>query len=271
MGAQFSNIGQIASPGDNITLLQLVLVQIAIWFLYGFLIFYLDAIVPWQYGMPKHPLFLFRRSYWYTNSEPSKTARPSFSENLEMFEQISDSSSETVVELVNVTKYFSRKKKAVDDLSVKFFKNQISVILGHNGAGKTTTMNILTGLFPPSYGNMYINGHSVRENTKKARESVGLCPQHNVLFDDLTVTEHLRYFGIMKRTDRVEEEIVELLAKFDLTRKKDTLSKDLSGGMKRKLSMANAMIGGSEVSSPEALSCVLAQWLRLSGALSLKG
>ncbi|XP_018496407.1 ATP-binding cassette sub-family A member 2 [Galendromus occidentalis] len=247
VGVQFSNLGQIASPGDNITLLQLVLAQVAIWFLYGFLIFYLDAIVPWQYGIPKHPLFLFRRSYWSLNREPSKKARPSSSENLEMFEAVSESLCETVVELVNVTKYFNGKKKAVDDLSAKFYKNQISVILGHNGAGKTTTMNILTGLFPPSCGNMYINGYSVQENTKKARESVGLCPQHNVLFDDLTVVEHLRYFGIMKNAERVEEEINELLDKFDLTKKRFTLSKDLSGGMKRKLSMANAMIGGSEI------------------------
>ena len=78
-------------------------------------------------------------------------------------------------------------KVAVDGLSLNIYKGQITALLGHNGAGKTTTMSILTGLFPPSAGSAHING-----------KSLGLCPQHNVLFDRLTVKEHLTFFINLK-------------------------------------------------------------------------
>ena len=67
--------------------------------------------------------------------------------------------------------------------------------------GKTTTMSILTGLFPPTAGTAYINGNSILSNMDIIRESLGLCPQHNVLFDRLTVKEHLEFFTALKVDD----------------------------------------------------------------------
>ena len=67
--------------------------------------------------------------------------------------------------------------------------------------GKTTTMSILTGLFPPTAGNAYINGNSILSNMDTIRESLGLCPQYNVLFDRLTVKEHLEFFTALKVDD----------------------------------------------------------------------
>ena len=64
--------------------------------------------------------------------------------------------------------------------------------------GKTTTMSILTGLFPPTAGTAYINGNSILTSMDAIRESLGLCPQHNVLFDRLTVKEHLEFFVALK-------------------------------------------------------------------------
>jgi ABC-type proline/glycine betaine transport system ATPase subunit len=64
--------------------------------------------------------------------------------------------------------------------------------------GKTTTMSILTGLFPPSSGTAYINGYSILTDMERIRDSLGLCPQHNVLFDKLTVREHLKFFVNLK-------------------------------------------------------------------------
>jgi len=64
--------------------------------------------------------------------------------------------------------------------------------------GKTTTMSILTGLFPPTAGDAFINGQSILTSMDKIRESLGLCPQHNVLFDRLTVKEHLEFFTALK-------------------------------------------------------------------------
>jgi len=89
-------------------------------------------------------------------------------------------------------------KVAVDGLSLQMYKGQITALLGHNGAGKTTTMSILTGLFPPSSGSAHVNGKSILTDMESIRESLGLCPQHNVLFDRLTVKEHLEFFINLK-------------------------------------------------------------------------
>lgn len=87
---------------------------------------------------------------------------------------------------------------AVDDLSLNMYKGQITALLGHNGAGKTTTMSILTGLFPPTRGTASVNGHDIITDIEGVRSSLGLCPQHNVLFDRLTVKEHLDFFIQLK-------------------------------------------------------------------------
>ena len=87
---------------------------------------------------------------------------------------------------------------AVDDLSLNIFKGQITALLGHNGAGKTTTISMLTGLFSPTDGSADVNGLSIISDMDAIRESLGLCPQHNVLFDRLTVKEHLDFFISLK-------------------------------------------------------------------------
>ena len=74
-------------------------------------------------------------------------------------------------------------KKAVDHMSLNLYEGQITSFLGHNGAGKTTTMSTLTGLFPPTSGTAYIYGNDIRCDMDKIRTSLGMCPQHNVLFE----------------------------------------------------------------------------------------
>ena len=90
------------------------------------------------------------------------------------------------------------KKVAVDNLYLNMYQDQITVLLGHNGAGKTTTMSMLVGLFPPTSGDAVVNGHSILNDIDGVRESLGLCPQHNVLFGRLTVREHLSFFARLK-------------------------------------------------------------------------
>ena len=71
-------------------------------------------------------------------------------------------------------------------------------MLGHNGAGKSTTMNVLTGMLSPTKGSALINGYSIENEMGMIRKSLGLCPQHNMLFVDLTVEEHMIFFGMLK-------------------------------------------------------------------------
>ncbi len=77
---------------------------------------------------------------------------------------------------------------AVDDLSVNMYKGQIFALLGHNGAGKTTTISILTGMYTKTSGHVEMMGET---DLNKMRAMIGICPQHDTLYDDLTVQEHL--------------------------------------------------------------------------------
>ena len=88
--------------------------------------------------------------------------------------------------------------KAVNGVTFSAFEDEITALLGHNGAGKTTTMSVLTGLYSPTSGSAYINGHDIASSMDKVRTSLGLCPQHNMLFEDLNVLEHLIFFGMVR-------------------------------------------------------------------------
>lgn len=107
--------------------------------------------------------------------------------------------------------------------------------------GKTTTISILTGLFKPSSGTALVNGYDIRSNMSSIRSSLGICPQFNVLFDELTVEEHLQFYCKLKRADMssvdIKQEIKVMLDKLDLADKRKVQSSKLSGGMKRKLSV----------------------------------
>ena len=105
---------------------------------------------------------------------------------------------------------------------------------------------MITGLCEPSSGSILINNKDVVEETDEARSVLGYCPQHNLLFDDLTVYEHLKFFSKLKQNFN-ENEIDNMLDLINLADKKHALSKTLSGGMKRKLSVAIAFIGGSKI------------------------
>jgi ATP-binding cassette subfamily A (ABC1) protein 3 len=104
---------------------------------------------------------------------------------------------------------------------------------------------MITGLTKPTSGNILINNKDVVKDTDEARSVLGYCPQHNLLFEDLTVLEHLVFFSKLKESYN-QNEIDEMLELIHLSDKRDAPSRTLSGGMKRKLSVAIAFIGGSK-------------------------
>jgi len=84
---------------------------------------------------------------------------------------------------------------AVRDLSLNIYSGQLTALLGHNGAGKSTTIAMITGLIPPTSGQIIVNGYDIATSMDDVRDILGLCPQYNILFDHLTVREHLRLFA----------------------------------------------------------------------------
>lgn len=156
---------------------------------------------------------------------------------------------EDEVRVDSLTMEYESGSKAVDNLTLSMPRGEIFVLLGHNGAGKTTTISMLTGLLKPTSGTITIFGRDSSAKVELLRRRIGLCPQYNVIYDNLTVREHLVLVGCLKgcSQDVLEQEITQLIADIDLADKQHCFAKNLSGGQKRRLSVAMAFIGGSEL------------------------
>ncbi|KAJ3429237.1 abc transporter a family member 1-related [Anaeramoeba flamelloides] len=166
-------------------------------------------------------------------------------------------SKNSVLKIYGMTKIFRKnflKKtikdfKAVDDLYLTMESEQLLALLGPNGSGKTTTINMLTGLFPPTEGTAKIYGKSILSEISQVRDNLGVCPQHDILWDELTAREHIKMFAGLKNLpkDQIPEEIEDRLAEVDLTDVSNQRVGSFSGGMKRRLSVAIALTGSAEV------------------------
>jgi ABC-2 type transport system ATP-binding protein len=131
---------------------------------------------------------------------------------------------------------------AVDNISFEIYRGEIFGFLGPNGAGKTTTIKIMSGLLKPDSGSVIID--SV-ENGK----SIGICPQHIVVWENLTCMEQILFMGKMynMKSDEVKMKGEELFDSLGLTGVRDRLAKKLSGGMQRRLNIALALIHSPEI------------------------
>ncbi|KAG8371966.1 hypothetical protein BUALT_Bualt12G0017800 [Buddleja alternifolia] len=155
-----------------------------------------------------------------------------------------------IVYLRNLRKVYPGGKQrgskiAVNSLTFSVQEGECFGFLGTNGAGKTTTLSMLSGEERPSDGTAYIFGKDIRSNPKAARQHIGYCPQFDALLEFVTVREHLDLYARIKGVQDYELECVvtEKLVEFDLLKHADKPSYALSGGNKRKLSVAIAMIG----------------------------
>ena len=146
----------------------------------------------------------------------------------------------------NITKNYG-DLKAVNNFCGELFKNEIFVLLGHNGAGKTTLIKMISGTEDPDNGDIFLDGISIITNKSYLYQNIGLCQQDDILFSYLTVEEHLEYMMELKGSKSDQDQINLFINKIDLASKKDTMCKNLSGGEKRKLCIAIALIGNSQL------------------------
>jgi ATP-binding cassette, subfamily A (ABC1), member 3 len=160
-----------------------------------------------------------------------------------------DEEENRAIEIVGLRKEFGSgedKVVAVSDLSISIFQNQIFALLGHNGAGKTTTISMITGMTEPTSGYLGVLGETEIE---QIRNKLGVCPQHDTLYEDLTVEQHLELFSGIKGLEgrELQTEVDKLIADVNLHEKRFEFSKNLSGGQKRRLSVALAFVGKSKI------------------------
>ncbi|CAI5444099.1 unnamed protein product [Caenorhabditis angaria] len=136
-------------------------------------------------------------------------------------------------------------EKAINGLSFEAKKGEVTILFGQNGDGKSTTFHCISGMIPVTEGRILISGRESNTNL-----NIGLCPQYNPIFDQLTVKEHLWFINGLKgnkNNRKFQAEMNRLLENVKLTDKKHEFSSNLSGGMKRKLCVCMALIGSSEV------------------------
>jgi ATP-binding cassette, subfamily A (ABC1), member 3 len=258
---------------------------------WGELSWYASRVIPPEYGQALPFYFPFTVSYWCpgrgSNSAPRDTSFGESSENdMEVPTEPAGESQRRQtalgesIEIRKLRKEFG-KNVAVDDLSLSIFKgtsrtslsphpqsfgwssnmfnpnlnvlDEITALLGPNGAGKSSTIAMLTGAYAPTSGTAIVCGRDVVTQMPSIRENIGVCLQHDCLFPELTVREHVQFFsrlkGLYKQMswEEAENAIDQIIKDVALFEKRHTLSRHLSGGMKRKLSVAIAFCGNSTV------------------------
>ncbi|KAI8610816.1 hypothetical protein BC830DRAFT_1143991 [Chytriomyces sp. MP71] len=248
-------------------------------FVYGFVSIYLALVIPSEFGTNLKWHFPVTMPYAYYQkskrrrlnrgvdplSESQLALAVTIDESETKYEDIDVKAEKTRIEMLDYPKdaplvishmrkvYPSRKglgpKFAVKDVSFAAEIGQVFGLLGPNGAGKTTLISILTGLYTPSSGHGIMAGYDLRADSTDICKVMGICPQFDILWEDLTVEEHLYFYARMKgATKQVEDAYVnQALANVSLTSLRFRLSKRLSGGEKRRLSIAIALIGTPKV------------------------
>ncbi len=231
--------------------------------LYILLTLYADTLFPGSYGIPQGWCFCLSKIPNSLKNQfkkiKSKVQRKSGTETKARSQSpsvggelnTSNNHSTNGVELHSVTKTFSSQQgelTAVNNVTLTFRPNEITILLGQNGAGKTTLFSLIVGTQKATSGTIYVEGLNIIQQTKEAQKTLGFCPQTNTLFSYLTVAEHIWLFNALKAGQRPNQsEISDILSKAKFQEFEDDMISKLSGGTKRKLSVCLAFCGNAKV------------------------
>lgn len=166
-----------------------------------------------------------------------------------MFGEEEPPSESIAIETRNLSKRYPNGVLAVDGLSLRVRKGEVFGFLGPNGAGKTTSIKMMVGLLKPTSGQVLIEGEGIEAASKSIKKRIGVCPQDIVVWTRLTCMENLLVMSDMYEVPRdiAVKRAEKLLDDLKLTEKKDALAATLSGGMKRRLNVAMALIHDPEI------------------------
>lgn len=152
------------------------------------------------------------------------------------------------IEIKNLRKEYG-SLTAVNDISLEVEKGKLFSLLGVNGAGKTTTIKMLTGLAKPTAGDALVMGKSIIHDIQEVKKVVNISPQDTAIAPNLTVRENLEFIaGVYNMNSKeAREKATEIIYKFSLSEVENKRAKTLSGGWKRRISIAMALISDPEV------------------------
>lgn len=152
-----------------------------------------------------------------------------------------------MITIENLTKFYGHNR-AVNNISFTINDNEILGFLGPNGAGKSTTMNMIAGYLPMSGGTVKIGGTDISKEPVKAKAKIGYLPQDPPVYPDMRVKEYMAFCAGLKRIPRSKrkDEIQRVMELLSITDVKDKLIKNLSGGYKRRVGFAQAIMGNPD-------------------------
>ena len=158
---------------------------------------------------------------------------------------------EPIIELKNISVFYN-KRQIMDNLNLKINKQEILGMLGPNGVGKSTIFNLITGLKDPNYGEIYIDGiksTNLPINERFTKFKLGLVPQHGGLIHDLTLIDNLKLVSEIHIKDKElrNHKVNKLISQFEFESLLKIKSKNLSGGQKKKLVIAMALINDPKI------------------------
>ena len=285
VGSRFNNLDSEIGGFSVGMGFKMLILDTAILYLFGY---YLEQVMPKTFGVRKNPCFCLLPSTFKSccsckNKKPKKRTRfttptnailpdeeddyyvNNFIEETMKFETQNMNPScyeriqggvynqeleDKAIKISNLKKTYDNGFKAVNGINLKLFSNEIFVLLGHNGAGKTSTISMLTGLYMATEGTAEVFGADLTDDLDTIRGMMGVCPQHDVLFELLTPEEHIDIFYEFKGGDKnnatKKAEIDKLLTDVGVADKRKNMAYQLSGGNKRKLSVAIALCGNSK-------------------------
>ncbi|XP_010037157.2 ABC transporter A family member 7 [Eucalyptus grandis] len=266
MGTHGMRWGDLSDSGNGMK--EVLIIMVVEWLVVLFVAYYIDQVTSSVSG--KSPMFLFDR---FRKKHPSSFRRPSLrrqgskvfvqmekpdvSQEREKVEQLLlEPSTDYAIVCDNLKKVYpgrdgNPEKFAVRGLSLALPPGECFGMLGPNGAGKTSFISMMIGLTKPTSGTAYVQGLNIRTHMDGIYTSMGVCPQHDLLWETLTGREHLLFYGRLKNlkgsalTQAVEESLKSVNLFYGGVA--DKQAGKYSGGMKRRLSVAISLIGDPKV------------------------
>ncbi len=153
-----------------------------------------------------------------------------------------------MIETVKLSKTY-KGKKAVDEIDIYLDEGESVGLLGPNGAGKSTTISIISSLLKPTSGDVKLDGKSTIKNPAEIRKVLGVVPQEIALYEELSAYENLKFFGEIYKVKKnvLEQRIQDVLDMVGLTERQKELVKTFSGGMKRRVNIAAALLHNPKI------------------------
>lgn len=151
-----------------------------------------------------------------------------------------------MISVQNLTKDYG-PHRAIDHLNFTAEKGEVLGFLGPNGAGKTTTMRILTGFMPPTSGTATIDGLDVMDDSLKVRQKVGYLPETVPLYEDMRVSDYLKFMGKLHQVSEIEDRVDEILIQVGMDDRSQSLIRNLSKGMRQRVGLGQALLHHPDV------------------------